>query len=190
MPITEHSDTEPDQLPADLRQLRRVRWPDVVNWSQQSVERFESHLADLGWQLVTFDPVPALRLPSGAVYELDEKDQSVSNWAWRARASTISENDGLFGRADRAWPRYLAAASDAIGAPDATFAWDDSGFVPLYHWTQDDVRLRERNPYRLARWDFDQVQLLLWVNVFTGTSTKRRPGTVALVVTLLLPEGA
>jgi hypothetical protein len=189
VPITEHPDTEPDQLAGDLRQLRQVRWPDVVDWSRESVETFESRLAALGWDLVNVDPVPALRLPSGAVYELDEYDRSVSHWAWRAQASTIGENDGLFARAEQVWPQYVTTATQALGAPDRSSGWDDDDFAPLYHWTSDDVRLRERSPYRLACWDFGGTRLLLWINVFTGTSTKRRPGTLALVVTLLLPDG-
>jgi hypothetical protein len=189
LPITEHSDTEPDQLPGDLRQLRRVRWRDVVDWSGESVETFESRLAALGWALVNVDPVSALRLPSGAVYELDEYDRSVSHWAWRAQASTIDENDELFVRAERTWRQYLTTATQALGTPDRSSRWDNYDFTSLYPLISDDVRLRERTPYRLAYWDFDKTRLLLWINVFTGTSTKRRPGTVALVVTVLLPHG-
>lgn len=187
--MTERSDTGPDRLPGDLRQLRRVHWPDVVGWSAEGVEALELRLADLGWDLVAADPVPALRLPSGAVYEMDEDDRTVSHWAWRAQASTVGENEALFARAEQVWPRYLTAATQTLGAPDRTSDWDDDDFAPLYHWSSDEVRLRERTPYRLACWDFDVTRLLLWINVFAGTATDRRPGTVAVVLTVLLPDG-
>lgn len=186
MPITEHADTAPAALAADLRRIRGVDWAGLADRADTDLE---ARLAEFGWDLAAADPAPALRSPEGAVYDLDGDDRTLSHWAWRAQAGDPRENAALFRAAADVWPEYLDAAGRALGAPDAQHDWDDPGFPPVYHWTDPDSRRRERSPYRLARWDLGAGRLLLWVNVLRGTAAGRRPGTVAIVVTLLLPDG-
>lgn len=190
MAIIERTDADAASLTADVRELLRADWPGLAAASLNSADRFGATLAGLGWTLAGLDPDPAVRLPTGSVYTFERVEDSVSHWVWEADAATPAENEELFTAAGRAWQTYADAVADAAGRPETVAAWDDPDFPALGRWDDPEIRGRERDPLRLARWRLPTVDLLLWVNVFTGTATMRRAGGVAVVSELLLPGGS
>jgi hypothetical protein len=188
--ITERTDADPARLTTDVRELLRADWPKLAAASLDSADRFEATLARLGWTLAELDPDPAVCLPTGSVYSFERVEDSVSHWVWEADAANPAENEELFTVAGRAWQRYAGAVTAAAGAPETVTAWDDPDFPTLQRWDDPEIRADERDPYRLARWKVPAGDLLLWVNVFTGTARMQRAGGVAVVSELLLPGGS
>jgi hypothetical protein len=188
--IIERTDADAARLTTDVRELLRADWPGLAAASLSSTNRFEATLATLGWTLVGLDPEPAVCLPTGSVYTFERVEDSVSHWVWEADAATPAANEELFTVAGRAWQTYADAVAAAAGPPETVTAWDDPDFPALGRWDDPQIRGGERDPFRLARWRLPAADLLLWVNVFTGTATMRRAGGVAVVSELLLPGGS
>jgi hypothetical protein len=188
--ITERTDGDPTRLSADVRELLRADWMPLAAGSLEEADAFEAMLTGLGWALTDLDPDPAVRLPTGSVYTFERVDDSISHWVWEAGAETAAENDGLFVAAGLAWDAYVPAVSVVAGPPGSVSAWDDPAFPALDRWDDPEIREVERDPFRLARWTVPAGELLLWVNVFTGTATRRRAGGVSVVSELLLPAGS
>jgi hypothetical protein len=188
--ITERTDAEPTRLSADVRELLRVDWVALAAASLDEADAFEAMLTGLGWALTDLDPDPAVQLPTGSIYTFERIDDSVSHWVWDAGAENPAENDELFDAAGRAWNAYVGAVAGVAGPPGSVSAWDDPAFPALERWDDPEIRDVERDPFRLARWTVPAGELLLWVNVFTGTATKRRAGGVSVVSELLLPAGS
>jgi hypothetical protein len=188
--IIERTGADAARLTTDVRELLRADWPKLAAASLRSPARFEAALAGLGWTLAGLDPDPAVGLPSGSVYTFERVEDSVSHWVWEADASSPAENEELFTLAGRTWQRYADAVAAAAGRPETVTAWDDPAFPALERWDDPEIRAGERDPYRFARWRLPAGDLLLWVNVFTGTAGMHRAGGVAVVSELLLPSGS
>lgn len=115
----------PEQMAADLSQLRSMNWTTVWAGDGNSPTP-ESWAQSLGWRLIGLDQDnnPTVTLPSGGSLTLFRHCQGTHfeqalTVAWKSRAHQASENSAVIEQALTAWRDYLAAAVQALGSPQS-----------------------------------------------------------------------
>ncbi|MFF3207503.1 hypothetical protein [Streptomyces sp. NPDC002962] len=154
-------DRTPQELVTELRGLTDVDWPTVWSGPPRPGQGLDMWCAQFGWTPLSFERVLQVRTETGGEFVLNAPGGSwapvsaVSHWVWSAGAETAADNPAVLAEAARAWPVYLTAACSALGEPAWEGAWDAEDFpdsVVGAEIADQEVRVEEQDPYRLAYW--------------------------------------
>lgn len=184
----------PQDLAAELAGLSHVDWPAIWAGPPNPGQPLDDWCALFGWRPTSFERVLSVRTPTGEklyLYPVRSGGWSpVGNlsWStWHLSADTQEENEAVLERGAEVWPAYEAAARGVLGTPEFSGAWDDPAFPePQHdeHWLlPKDIRLEDRNPYRMAMWrDPSPEGPLTVMELYSGGVTNRGIGKRGVMI--------
>ncbi|MEV7519495.1 hypothetical protein [Streptomyces sp. NPDC091371] len=158
--ITDHP---PQQLAAELAELLRVDWRTVWTGMPEGEDRLAEWCAGFGWKPLWLQSGLWVRTPGGGRLHLASSGgpgrpvTRASCIAWRVRADSTSEDEGVVPLALDRYAAHLAQLTSALGAPGWEGAWDSPDFPEPPapgRWPDAEERLERQAPYRLAQWRY------------------------------------
>jgi hypothetical protein len=193
---------DPAELASDIATLSSVDWPVVWRGYEALPEsELRDWCAQFGWRLEEVNRVLDLTvgLPTGGTLHLYQRRpphggsriDELRQVSWQVEAASVEENDTILDLAAAAWPEYLNAARDVLGTPVWSGSWEDPHFPESERWLPQELRMIDRDPYRLAVWAATAIGgpiIELWVNVSHGTASRLGPGGAAIQLTVLPSE--
>ncbi|MFM9457527.1 hypothetical protein ACSCB1_39855 [Streptomyces europaeiscabiei] len=187
-------DEPPQRLAEELAGLEHVDWPAIWAGPPYPGPALNDWCALFGWKPLPEDRVLSVRTATGGRLTLTpvvgggwSPVRSLGWSTWHITASDADENDQVLETAAEVWPSYEAAAREVLGTPEFSGAWDSPAFPEPQgksHWLLPrEMRLRTRNPYRLAVWrGAGAEEPVVVLKAFSGGVSTRGVGLRGVVI--------